>query len=60
MAGFRKTILCLLSFGVVIVLIQMIALGRLNVQSSARLPWDAEGERTVDREKVRPHVATNY
>ena len=39
--GFRKVILCLLMFGVAVLLIQMLALSSLNIQNSPRLPWEA-------------------
>ena len=40
--GFKKVIVCLLLFGVTVLLIQMLALNNLNAQNSSRLPWETE------------------
>ena len=51
--GFRKVIVCLLLFGVAVLLIQMLALSSLN-ESRTRLPWEAEEDgRDGNKEKVR-------
>ena len=57
--GFRKVIVCLLVFGVVVLVIQMFALSSLKVQNSSRLPWEEVGEGMDDsmsRDKVRNAV----
>ena len=38
--GFKKAIVCLLLFGVAVLLIQMLALSNLNVQGSSKRPWE--------------------
>ena len=51
--GFRKVIICLLLFGVAVLLIQMLALSSLS-ETLARLPWETEEEgRKTTKEEVR-------
>ena len=51
--GFRKVIVCLLLFGVAVLLIQMLALSSLS-ETLARLPWETEEEgRKTTKEEVR-------
>lgn len=51
--GFRKVIVCLLLFGVAVLLVQMLALSSLS-ETLARLPWETEEEgRKTTKEEVR-------
>ena len=50
--GFRKVLVCLLLFGIAVLLIQMLALSSLK-ESRTRLPWEAEEEgRQSDKKEV--------